>query len=112
MHRDFDFYRTTMPATRSAHYYLSCLNSSVFIDFDRLADDRITLIRISFDGFGCCHLDQPTTPLSSKDSQEFIQEIEKEELNQEAITRLVKQAIRLNQRLIWSDALEKYQLID
>ncbi len=112
MNRNFDFHKTTMPASRKADYYLCCLDSSVFIDFNSSPDNEISLIRISFDGFGCCNIDGKAKNLNLEDSQKFIQEINKEKLNQIAITELVKKAIRINKEFIWTDALEKYELIE
>ena len=54
MKQDFDFFKTSMPSTRKADYYLGGLDSSVFIDFNRTKENRISLVRISFDGYGCC----------------------------------------------------------
>jgi len=101
-----------MPASRKADYYLCCLDSSVFIDFNSSPNNEISLIRISFDGFGCCSIDNKAKNLNLEDSRKFIQEIEQEELNQIAITELVKKAIRINKQFIWTDALEKYGLIE
>ncbi len=111
MNKDFDFFKTSMPQTRKADYYLGCLDSSVFIDFDRSIDNLIFLVRISFDGYGCCNLDNKAKHLNPKDSQEFIEEIEKENLNQETIGRLVQKIIKINKNHIWKDVIEEYGLI-
>ena len=111
MNRNYDFHKTTMPASRKADYYLCCLDSSVFIDFNSSPDNEISLIRISFDGFGCCNIDGNAKNLNLMDSKQFIEEINKEELNQIAITELVKKAIKINNEFIWADALERYGLI-
>ena len=112
MNPNFDFFKTTMPKTRKADYYLGCLDGSVFIDFNHSKDNGIFLVRISFDGYGCCNLEERAKPLNHKNSQKFIKEIRKEELNQEAIEILVKEAIRINKENIWTDAIEKYGLIE
>ena len=52
MNQDFEFFKTTMPQTRKADYYLGCLDSCVFLDFNRSTDNGISLARISFDGYG------------------------------------------------------------
>lgn len=109
---DFDFFKTTMPKTRKADYYLGCLDSCVFIDFNRTNENRIYLKRISFDGYGCCTLERGSNELSQIDSKEFIEEIEKENLDQATITKLVKQIISINKEYIWNDALERYNLIE
>lgn len=47
-----------MPASRNVDYYLCCLDSSVFIDFSSSPDNRISLIRISLDGFVCGNIEE------------------------------------------------------
>jgi hypothetical protein len=54
MNSDFDFFRTSMPESRKADFYLGCLGGSVFIDFNLANENLISLCRISFDGYGCC----------------------------------------------------------
>ena len=111
MNKNYDFHKTTMPASRKADYYLCCLDSSVFIDFNSSPDNEISLIRISFDGFGCCNIDGKAKKLNLMDSKQFIEELNKEALNQIAITDVVNKAIKINNEFIWTDALEKYGLI-
>ncbi len=111
MKKIFDFHRTTMPADRKADYYLCYHDSSVFIDFNSSASNEISLIRISFDGFGCCDIEKQSKKLNLKDSQEFLKQIKQDNLNQEVIAELVKKLIFLNKDFIWTDALEKYGLI-
>ena len=111
MNEEFDFFKTSMPSTRKADYYLGCLDSSVFIDFNQTQDNLISLVRISFDGYGCCNLHDNGLSLNLKDSAEFILEMENEILNQEIITRLVKEIIILNKDHIWIDAVQEYGLI-
>ena len=108
---DFDFFKWTMPASRKADFYLGCLDSCVFLDFNLTTDKQINLCRISFDGYGCCNIDNAKC-LDEKSSKDFITEIGKSNLDQEKITKLVLELIRLNQGNIWKDALEEYNLID
>jgi len=112
MNRDFDFFKTTMPKSRKADYYLGCLGGSVFIDFDSTKKKLINLCRISFDGYGCCNLDSNTKCLDDKLSKDFIEEYSKDNLDQTTITKIVLELIRLNKDEIWEDALEEYNLID
>lgn len=109
---EFDFYKTTMPESRIASYYLGCLGGSVFMDFDESKDGSITLCRISFDGFGCCSLGEYTRPLDEELSALFLREIKKHVIDQEVMAVLVKELIRLNSDLIWEEALKRYGLID
>jgi len=101
-----------MPDSRKADFYLGCLDGSVFIDFNYTTDKRINLCRISFDGFGCCNLDNDAKCLDDKSSNAFLEEVSKDNLDQETITKIVLELIRLNKDNIWKDALEQYNLIE
>lgn len=111
MNRGFDFFKTTMPDSRKADYYLGCLDGSVFIDFNFTTDNLINLCRISFDGYGCCNLDCNVKCLDEKLSKGFIEQINKDNFDQEKITKIVLELIQLNKDNIWTDALEEYNLI-
>ena len=108
----FNFYKTSMPDSRKADFYLGCLEGSVFVDFNLSNDNLISLVRISFDGYGCCNLDETAARFNLRDSQEFLNEIGKENLNQETIGSLVKKIVQMNRNLIWKDALEEYGLLN
>ena len=112
MEQDFDFFKTKMPDSRKADFYLGCLDSSVFIDFNLTSDNLISLCRISFDGYGCCNITDTKNSLNFELSKKFIEEIKKDKLDQEKLTPLVKEIIKINQEYIWTDALEEYNLID
>jgi len=112
MNEDFDFYKTAMPETRKADYCLGFGNGSVFLDFNRTYDDQIYLVRISFDDYGCCNLDEQTKHLNKEDSRIFIEEFEKVKLDQEKISILVKEVIKSNQEQIWTEPIEEYGLLE
>ena len=112
MKTDFDFFKTTMPESRKADFYLGCLDGSVFIDFNQSSEDLISLCRISFDGYGCCNLKNTTNYLSPELSNQFLEEIRKDELNQEKLALIVKEIIKVNKEYIWIGALKEYNLID
>lgn len=112
MKQDFDFFKTSMPDSRKADFYLGCLDGSVFIDFNYTTDKRINLCRISFDGYGCCNLDSNSKCLDDQLSKDFIEQISKDNLDPEKVTKIVLELIRLNKENIWTDALEEYNLID
>ncbi len=111
MKHDFDFFKWTMPESRKADFYLGCLDSCVFLDFNWTTDKRINLCRISFDGYGCCNIDNAKC-LDEQSSKDFINEISKDNLDQEKITKFVLELVRLNKDNIWKVALEEYNLID
>lgn len=112
MKQDFDFFKTTMPDSRKADFYLGCLDGCVFLDFNFTINKRINLCRISFDGYGCCNIDSNAICLDDQLSKEFIDEMEKDNLDQEKIAKIVLELIRLNKANIWTDALEEYKLTD
>lgn len=111
MKQDFYFFKTTMPDSRKADFYLGCLDGCVFLDFNYTLDGQISLCRISFDGYGCCNFNNAKC-LDEKSSQDFVDEIIKDNLNQEKITKYVLELVSLNKDNIWKDALEEYNLID
>jgi hypothetical protein len=100
-----------MPSSRPADYYLGYMEGCVFLDFNNYGDDRISLVRISFDGYGCCEFVDQSIPLNKDDSKTFIDFVKNFIENQSALMTIVKQAIQLNKELIWEDALEEYNLI-
>ena len=112
MEQEFGFFKTTMPDSRKADFYLGCLDGSVFIDFNQTSDGNISLCRISFDGYGCCDITDKANPLTIEMSKKFVEEITREKLDQEKLTPLVKETIKINQEHIWTDALAEYNLID
>jgi hypothetical protein len=101
-----------MPESRKADFYLGCYNGSVIIDFDLMTDNRIQLRRISFDGYGCCNLDDNAKYLDEHLSKEFIEQMTKNNIDQEKLNSIVLELIRLNKDKIWTDALNEYNLIE
>lgn len=111
MSNDFNFFKTSMPSTRNADYYIGCLDGCVFIDFDYSKDCCIILKRISFDGYGCCNLNENVTPMTKEESQLFINTYTSDSLDQNIMTRLITDTIEINKEYIWQDALKEYGLI-
>ena len=112
MKQGFQFFNSTMPDSRKADFYLGCLDGCVFLDFNYTTEKRINLCRISFDGYGCCNLDFKAKCIDDQLSKDFVEQISKENLDQEKITKIVLELIRLNKDNIWTDALEEYNLTD
>ena len=108
---DQSFFITDMPSSRPADYYLGYMEGCVFLDFNNQESNRICLIRISFDGYGCCDLGEYAIPLNENDSRIFKDIILEDIKDQSALLKIVKQAIALNKELIWKDATEEYNLV-
>jgi len=75
MTQDFGFFKTEMPSSRQADFYLGCLDGCIFIDFNLTSKKQISLCRISFDGYGCCNLTDNSKQLDFVKSKNFIDEI-------------------------------------
>lgn len=106
-------YRNSYQDTeRKADYSISYMNDSVFIDFINLPNELVCLVRISFDGYGCCNLNSKAIPLNKIDSKDFKLLFYEDELNQAKLFEIIKKAIVSNKDNLWIDALLEYNLID
>ncbi len=108
---DMNFFLTKMPPSRPADFYLGFDEGSVFLDFGNIEKNRIRLIRISFDGYGCCELGSRAEPLTAGDSMLFKEIIQSGISDQALLLTIVKRVLKLNANLIWQDALEQCGLI-
>jgi hypothetical protein len=100
---------TTMPPTRPADYYLCYLDGCVFMDFNKNQTNQIQLVRISFDGYGCCNV-QNAIPMDPNDAKAFTAMMKAQTLDQSLLLTIIKKTIAANKDLIWEDALAKYGL--
>ena len=107
----FHFEIAEMSLGRTADYQFSCLGGCVFLDFNLGKDQRIYLKRISFDGFGCCNLEDPVRALQRQYSELFLYAANQRPLHQKALTKLTRIAIGMNKDQVWSDAIEQYYLL-
>lgn len=110
MNQDLNFFITTMPVSRPADYYLGCCDGSVYIDFKNYDPEIVCLVRISFDGFGCCNLGTGAKPMDIADSKAFKDIINTQILNQDKLAEIIKKTIQINRDLIWEDAIAEYGL--
>lgn len=101
---------TTMPPTRLADYYLCYLGGCVFIDFNKNQAKQIQLIRISFDGYGCCNVTD-ATPMEPEDAKAFKAMMKTQILDQSLLIIIIKKTIAANKALLWEDALARYGLL-
>ena len=99
-----------MPPTRPADYFLCYLDGCVFIDFNKNQAKQIQLIRISFDGYGCCNVPD-AIPIEPEDAKAFKAMMKTQVLDQSLLIIIVKKTIAANKASIWEDALIKYGLL-
>lgn len=107
----YGFFKTTMPETRKADFYLGCFDGSVIIDFNLNSNNQVYLQRISFDRYGFCGVKNSKT-LDDCKSLKFVKEMNKEIIDQKTIEQLVKRLIMINSEQIWTDALREYEIIE
>lgn len=93
---ELNFFMAHMPNSRMADYIVGCLDSSVYIDFNKDKKDKICIKRISFDGYGCCEPKQrffstkKFKSMSQKDSLEFEKIFENKVLDQQKLTKIIR----------------------
>lgn len=86
-------------------------DDSVFADFDFDRDGNVVLLRISFDGYGCCQTEGIIPPMSAEASKRFVSLMEANDLESGDMASLLSNYFGDNSDLIWKDALEKHKLL-
>jgi hypothetical protein len=99
-----------MVPTRPCRYCLSLQSDSVFADFEVDDEGRIYLLRISFDGYGCCTTDAARR-MSQEDSCNLIKWMESDDVDHDGIRAVLLNYFRENSDLIWEDALLDHHLL-
>ena len=100
-----------MPPSRPSRYCLALQDDSVFADFDVDDVGRIFLLRISFDGFGCCETVGKARPMNLETSTRFAELIESQVIDTPEMASILSRYFRENDDVIWKDALEDHSLI-
>ncbi len=106
-----EFFIANMGPGRPADYYLGYMDSSVFLDFNNCDNGRVCLVRISFDGYGCCDLGDKSEPLSAEDSEVFKRMMRNNINDQNILFEVIKKSIAINKGLLWLNALKEYYLV-
>lgn len=96
--------------TRPCRYCLSLQGDSVFADFDINDSSNVYLRRISFDGYGCCRVDE-VRPMSDEDSHSFVRWIESDDVENDGIRETLSKYFNENKDVIWPDALADHELL-
>lgn len=101
----------TVP-TRPCSFSLCLQGGSVFADFDIDPDGRVFLIRISFDGYGCCDTGGNISRMAMDDSRTLSQLVETDDVDCDEVRQILRRYFQLNKEVIWRDALEEHELIN
>ena len=97
---------------RLCRFLLSLQGGSVFADFDMDPDGCLYLVRISYDGHGCCEVERnEVTAMSLTASQRLIEMIESDAFDPCETTRILGGYFDDNKSSIWEEALQHHQLI-
>jgi hypothetical protein len=99
-----------MVPTRPCRYCLSLQRDSVFADFEVDDEGRIYLVRISFDGYGCCRIDEARR-MSYEESCNFMKWVESGDVDHDAMRSTLLKYFRENEDVIWKDALADHDLL-
>jgi hypothetical protein len=91
---------------------LALQDDSVFADFDLDPSGCIVLVRISFDGYGCCHTRGQVGLMNPEDSRNLVDSYERDDANRAEIRGILCRYFRENKDAMWSDALEEHELLN
>lgn len=90
-----------------------CLNlGSVFADFDvEAGTGRLFLLRISFDGYGCCDAPAGIGRMTLDESKALLEAADRRAVDVGVVEPILRRYFRENERLLWSDALREHDLV-
>lgn len=99
--------------TRPCRYCLALQDDSVFADFDIDENSCLFLVRISFDGYGCCNLDSKSEigKIDKENSLRLIKHIEANSFENLETNQIIIEYFRENKSILWEDALKEHKLI-
>ncbi len=99
-----------MPDSRPSRWCLGLRDDGVFADFDLDESGCVTLLRVSFDLYGCCHT-PGARAMDSETSQRWIRLAEANDFDSGEMQSILTNYFRENSDVIWKDALEEYNLL-
>jgi hypothetical protein len=99
--------------TRPCHYCLALQDDSVFADFDKDEKGCLYLVRISFDGYGCCYPDPKAelAKISFDKSARLIKHIERGDFVNPELSEIIQSYLFAIRESVWEDALKYHGLI-
>jgi hypothetical protein len=99
---------------RPCAFCLRLQGGCVFADFDLDGSGRAILVRISYDGYGCCQADlrAESRCLSQHDTGILLAAMASGQLQTAAVAEILRTYFSRNQDALWPDALAAHGLID
>lgn len=107
----FEVFRSDPMPTRPCLYSLGMQGGSVYLDLDKDEFGCLYLVRISYDGHGCCHPSQDIAKLSKANSSALIGYLETNDFANAAVAKIIRDYLYENRMHIWEDALRDHALI-
>jgi hypothetical protein len=89
-----------------------CLQGgSAFADFSIDSDGLVYLVRISFDGYGCCATEGKVARMPLDESHTLVKLVNTDDVNRDEIREILYRYFDQNQNVIWRDALVEHELL-
>ena len=95
--------------SRPCRFCLCLQEGSVFADFDVDEEGHAFLLRIFFDGYGCCSGEFKKMALA--ESRVLIESVERGAIQDPKIEVVLRTYFEENADVIWSDALATHELL-
>jgi hypothetical protein len=106
---DIALYPPMLPS-RPCRFCLGLQGGSVFADFDLDPDGRIFAVRVSFDGYGCCHAPAEVGRMGVRDSALLLAMVQRGSVDA-AAADILRAYFQQNRDAFWSDALAHHGLL-
>ena len=106
---DIALYPPMLPS-RPCRFCLSLQGGSVFADFDVDRDGRVFVVRISFDGHGCCRAPADVGRMTVRDSEALLAMVQQGSVLPTA-AEILRTYFQQNRDAFWSDALADHGLL-
>ena len=97
--------------TRSCSFCLSLQGGSVFADFDIDPGGCVYLVRISFDGYGCCVPDGDIPRLTAQESRTLLNLLDLDEVDVDQMREILRLFFDRSKGVLWADALAEHGLL-
>ena len=105
----------SIPATRPCSYELSLQGGSVFADFvivdDQEGRSTLQLVRISFDGYGCCRCNGEALLMNSADAETLMNLFPSLPDSEQEVANILGRFFETVKGPVWEDALSDHELI-
>ena len=106
-----DIRKSEVMPSRLCSYCLALQDDSVFADFEIDEAECLYLVRISFDGFGCCKPTPGIGKIDPMNSEYLVKAIETDNFSLPKVSEILSSYFRQNKSYLWQDALIEHELI-